>query len=137
MNKLLGYLGKIFLCFFFFLRGLKVIGDVSEEPSLTLWHRLTETCPEQPSFENFLSHAVVFGFIMLYFWLCDYQHIWPKTDKQYSRDNFIFIFFVLVFVAFVFTIKKTSDKILNRDQTEEWKGWMQVLLTMLVRKSKM
>lgn len=63
---------------------------------------------------------------MLYFWLCDFQHIWPKTDKQYSRDMFIFIFFLLVFVALVLTIKQTPDAILNRNQTEEWKGWMQV-----------
>lgn len=101
--------------------------DTSEkQEAMSLWARLSETCAEQPSVENFLSHAVLFGLIMLYFWLCDYQHIWYKTDKQYSRDMFIFIFFLLVFVAFVFTIKKTSDKILNRDQTEEWKGWMQV-----------
>ena len=51
----------------------------------------------------------------------------PKVDKQYSRDMFVFLFFLLVFTAFVFTIKSTKDKLLNRDQTEEWKGWMQVL----------
>ena len=39
---------------------------------------------------------------------------------------YIFIYFLLLFVAFVFTIKSTPEKILNRDQTEEWKGWMQV-----------
>ena len=39
---------------------------------------------------------------------------------------FVFLFFTLLFVAFVFTIRKTKDKLLNRDQTEEWKGWMQV-----------
>ena len=50
----------------------------------------------------------------------------PKVDKQYSRDVYIFLFFLLVFVAFVFTISKTKDQLLVRDQTEEWKGWMQV-----------
>ncbi|XP_028394366.1 protein REDUCED WALL ACETYLATION 2-like isoform X2 [Dendronephthya gigantea] len=92
----------------------------------SLWERLTETCPKQPTFEKFLTQAVLFGCIMLYFWLCDFQHIWPKTNKQYSRDMFIFIFFLLVFVAVVLTIKQTADAILNRNQTEEWKGWMQV-----------
>lgn len=50
----------------------------------------------------------------------------PKTDKQYSRDMFVFLSALLVFVAVVFTVKKTPEKLLNRDQTEEWKGWMQV-----------
>ncbi|XP_048575373.1 protein REDUCED WALL ACETYLATION 1 isoform X2 [Nematostella vectensis] len=91
----------------------------------TLIEWLKETGPDQPRLEEFLAKATVFGFIMLYFWLCDFQHIWPKTDKQYSRDMFVFLFSVLVLVAFVFTVRKTPEKLLNRDQTEEWKGWMQ------------
>ena len=50
-----------------------------------------------------------------------------KLDRQYSRDMFVFLLFLLVFTAFVFTIKNTTDKLLNRVQTEEWKGWVQVL----------
>lgn len=81
---------------------------------------------KQPTLERFLAKMVVFGCILFYIWLCDYLHIWPKIEKQYSRDMFVFLFFVLVFVAVVFSIRKTKDKLLNRDQTEEWKGWMQV-----------
>ena len=53
-------------------------GDATEESTGTrgLFERLLETDPEQPSFEEFLNKAVIFGAIMLYFWLCDYQHIW-------------------------------------------------------------
>ncbi|KAL9956833.1 hypothetical protein ACROYT_G038376 [Oculina patagonica] len=103
-------------------------GDATEESSGTrgLFDKLLETDPDQPSFEEFLNKAVLFGAIMLYFWLCDYQHIWPKTHKQYSRDMFVFLFALLVIVAFVYTIRKTPEKLVNRDQTEEWKGWMQV-----------
>lgn len=50
----------------------------------------------------------------------------PKTQKQYSRDVFVSVFALLVIVAFVYTIRKTPEKLVNRDQTEEWKGWMQV-----------
>jgi len=53
------------------------------------------------------------------------------VEKQYSRDAFVFLFFVLVFVAFLFSIRKTTDKLLVRDQTEEWKGWMQVIFRYL------
>jgi len=52
----------------------------------------------------------------------------PKTDKQYSRDMYTFLFALLVLVALVFTVRKTPQKLLNRDQTEEWKGWMQVTM---------
>lgn len=38
----------------------------------------------------------------------------------------MFLFALLVIMAFVFTIRKTPEKLVNRDQTEEWKGWMQV-----------
>ncbi|XP_068760532.1 uncharacterized protein [Montipora capricornis] len=103
-------------------------GDATEESTgvRNIFDRLLETDPDQPSFEDFLTKAVIFGAIMLYFWLCDYQHIWPKTKKQYSRDMYIFLFALLVIVALVYTVRETPEKLVNRDQTEEWKGWMQV-----------
>lgn len=84
------------------------------------------TDEKQPTLEKFMGKMIIFGCILFYIWLCDYLHIWPKIEKQYSRDMFIFLFFTLVFVAVVFSIRTTKDKLLNRDQTEEWKGWMQV-----------
>ena len=40
----------------------------------------------------------------------------------------MFLFALLVIVAAVYTTRKTPEKLVNRDQTEEWKGWMQVQL---------
>ncbi len=57
----------------------------------------------------------------------------PKVEKQYSRDVFIFLFALLIIASVVFTLKKNDDKLLNRDQTEEWKGWMQVRPSLCVR----
>ena len=53
-------------------------GDATEESTGTrsIFERLLETDPDQPSFEEFLTKVVIFGALMLYFWLCDYQHIW-------------------------------------------------------------
>lgn len=53
-------------------------GDATEESkeAKSLLSHLTEHAADQPPFLVFLSKAIIFGFIMLYFWLCDYQHIW-------------------------------------------------------------
>ena len=43
---------------------------------------------------------------------------------------FVFLSALLVIVAVVYTVRKTPEKLINRDQTEEWKGWMQVSVLM-------
>lgn len=80
-----------------------------------------------PTIGTFLKHVVLFGLIMFYFYLCDYRKIFPRLERVYNRDEFLFLVFLLFLVACAFTIRPTADKILNRDQTEEWKGWMQVM----------
>ncbi|XP_038051830.1 protein REDUCED WALL ACETYLATION 2-like [Patiria miniata] len=80
-----------------------------------------------PTFDEFLKYCAVFGLIMIFFYVCDYQHHWPVAERQYSRDLFMFLVLLLFAVAGAFTVQKTPDKLLNRDQTEEWKGWMQVM----------
>ncbi|XP_012939674.1 protein REDUCED WALL ACETYLATION 2 [Aplysia californica] len=85
--------------------------------------------PQPPviSFGTFLKSTVLFGFIMIFFYLCDYVKIFPQGLREYDRDTFLFLVFMFLLVALVFTVQPTQDRILNRDQTEEWKGWMQVM----------
>eukprot|EP00934_Nitzschia_sp_Nitz4_P006737 Nitzschia sp. Nitz4//scaffold45_size130396//8549//11497//NITZ4_003428-RA/size130396-processed-gene-0.172-mRNA-1//1//CDS//3329552335//6727//frame0 len=100
-----------------------------------------------------LFHFSVFGFILLYAYVCEYHPPFPHADKNYDGDLFFFLTFLLFLVSF-FTWKRhdkskelktkltddslaggagpvaeSNDKteILNRDQTEEWKGWMQFM----------
>ncbi len=47
--------------------------------------------------------------------------------QEYSRDLFLFLFALLVIVAGATSMQPVrTPLLLNRPQTEEWKGWMQV-----------
>ena len=64
---------------------------------------------------------------MYFFYICDYVHLFPKANRTYSRDLFVVLMLLLFIVAAGLTCKENNSKLLNRDQTEEWKGWMQVM----------
>ncbi|KAJ3695279.1 hypothetical protein LUZ60_000656 [Juncus effusus] len=80
-----------------------------------------------------------FGLILVYFYLCDRTSLFPESPKKYSRDLFLFLYILLIIASALTSFKKHNDKsafsgkstmYLNRHQTEEWKGWMQVLFLM-------
>eukprot|EP00850_Spirogloea_muscicola_P018655 SM000173S03024 [mRNA] locus=s173:296781:301297:+ [translate_table: standard] len=89
--------------------------------------------------ENRLTLRAIaeFGGLLLYYYLCDRTHVIGETGKHYDRDLFICLYLILVIVAFFTSLTKhtgpsnpasgKSMQYLNRHQTEEWKGWMQVL----------
>eukprot|EP00002_Diphylleia_rotans_P006202 TRINITY_DN1553_c0_g3_i1.p1 TRINITY_DN1553_c0_g3~~TRINITY_DN1553_c0_g3_i1.p1 ORF type:complete len:640 (+),score=137.91 TRINITY_DN1553_c0_g3_i1:52-1971(+) len=73
----------------------------------------------------FSAHMLGFGAPMLLF-MYIVRHPNLVLEKTADFDFFLFLMFVFFIVAF-FTIRKAhSPVILNRDQTEEWKGWMQI-----------
>ncbi|KAH9606873.1 hypothetical protein KSS87_019707 [Heliosperma pusillum] len=80
-----------------------------------------------------------FGLLLAYFYLCDRTNFFGESKKSYDRDLFLFLYFLLIIVSAVtsFTIHQDKSPLsgksilyLNRHQTEEWKGWMQVLFLM-------
>ncbi|XP_057418795.1 protein REDUCED WALL ACETYLATION 2 isoform X2 [Lotus japonicus] len=80
-----------------------------------------------------------FGLLLAYFYLCDRTDFFGSSKKSYNRDLFLFLYFLLIIVSAVTSFKIHNDKspfsgksilYLNRHQTEEWKGWMQVLFLM-------
>lgn len=91
-----------------------------------------------------LHHLSVFGVILLYAYLCEHHPPFAHSGKSYDRDEFFFLTALLIFAS-VYTWKQntTSDiqkptpgtvatlnpdnDVLNRHQTEEWKGWMQFM----------
>lgn len=80
------------------------------------------------SSKDALRSIVEFGTILLWFYVADRSALLFSVEKEYVRDRFAFIFLTLVLVsAWTSTNKCKVSSLLNRQQTEEWKGWMQVL----------
>jgi hypothetical protein len=80
-----------------------------------------------------------FGAILFYFYISDRTSLLGESKKNYNRDLFLFLYCLLIIVSAMTSLKKHNDKspitgksilYLNRHQTEEWKGWMQVLFLM-------
>ncbi|XP_075477211.1 protein REDUCED WALL ACETYLATION 4-like isoform X1 [Primulina tabacum] len=80
-----------------------------------------------------------FGALLIHFYICDRTNLFGESKKNYNRDLFLFLYFLLIMVSAITSFKIHNDKspfsgktimYLNRHQTEEWKGWMQVLFLM-------
>lgn len=80
-----------------------------------------------------------FGVLLAYYYVCDRTDLFGESKKEYNRDLFLFLYFLLIIVAAMTSFKVHNERspitgksilYLNRHQTEEWKGWMQVLFVM-------
>ncbi|XP_029588474.1 N-acetylneuraminate 9-O-acetyltransferase isoform X1 [Salmo trutta] len=68
------------------------------------------------------------GLIMVYFYLCDRANVFMKEQKFYTHSTF-FIPLIYMFVLGIFYSENSKEtKLLNREQTDEWKGWMQLVI---------
>lgn len=78
------------------------------------------------SIYTFVGECSVFCAILFFAYCCEQYPLHPAEERLWDRDTFYFLMIVFV-LGCILTIKegKQTD-ILNRDQTEEWKGWMQV-----------
>mmetsp|Transcript_7836 Transcript_7836/g.17117 ORF Transcript_7836/g.17117 Transcript_7836/m.17117 type:complete len:954 (+) Transcript_7836:600-3461(+) len=68
------------------------------------------------------------GVILLYCWLCENRPFFDHASKEHIPDFFWFICFVILMFAFGSVhYDENSNDLVNRDQSEEWKGWMQTV----------
>ena len=68
------------------------------------------------------------GVIMFLFWFCDRSGAVREANKSYDRDLLFAMFALLGTYGWKTTLKESKTHApLHREQTEEMKGWMQVL----------
>lgn len=74
-----------------------------------------------------LKAMAEFGTLMCWYFLCDRTPAFASAEKSYTRDTFLFVYLAITATAFGASITPIkAPALLNRPQTEEWKGWMQV-----------
>ncbi|KAJ6816645.1 protein REDUCED WALL ACETYLATION 2-like [Iris pallida] len=80
-----------------------------------------------------------FGSFLIFCYICYCTDLFGEFKQVYNRDIFLFLYILVIILAST-TSSKVKDEdtpvagksilYLNRNQTEEWKGWMQVLFVM-------
>ncbi|XP_050419398.2 N-acetylneuraminate 9-O-acetyltransferase isoform X1 [Patella vulgata] len=75
-----------------------------------------------------MSSLAKLGIIMFYFYLCDRTNFFMKENKYYTHVNFFLPFAYVMILGFFFTENTERTALLHRDQTDEWKGWMQLVI---------
>ena len=67
------------------------------------------------------------GLVLALFHVTDRTGAFGDGGKHYSRDTFTFVCLAILAVSASTSAPCHRGTLLNRDQTDEWKGWMQVL----------
>ncbi|XP_052234383.1 N-acetylneuraminate 9-O-acetyltransferase-like isoform X2 [Dreissena polymorpha] len=88
----------------------------------------TSTKELAQSLYEVLTSLSKFGIIMAYFYLCDRTDFFMKENKYYTHVNFFLPFAYIMILGFFFTESTEKTEMLHRDQTDEWKGWMQLVI---------
>ncbi|XP_060664833.1 N-acetylneuraminate 9-O-acetyltransferase [Drosophila nasuta] len=70
------------------------------------------------------------GLIMVYFYVCDRTNFFMKENKYYSEFSFWIPVGYVFALGLFFTEDSRFTKVLNRDQTDELRGW--ILLVVLI-----
>ncbi|KAI7890174.1 10 TM acyl transferase domain found in Cas1p-domain-containing protein [Mucor mucedo] len=85
-----------------------------------------------PRHHETLLGLFIFGLSIIYMYLGDRSQLFGKIYKQFDVSTFSILMMFMVLLGLV-TLKTNGGEnkdagFLNRDQTDEWKGWMQLVI---------
>lgn len=89
--------------------------------------------PLEISFQSIMSlsgELSRFGAILTFAYLCENNPPFPPGEKDHNLDIFWSLTLILFVVSILNVRKSKNGDVLNREQTEEWKGWMQFCFLM-------
>ncbi|KAI9498960.1 10 TM acyl transferase domain found in Cas1p-domain-containing protein [Zychaea mexicana] len=83
-----------------------------------------------PSETPVLASLFIFGLGVVYMYFGDRTHLFGKVMKSFNADQFTWLMIATLLGGLVsLRSKKEGDQgFLNRAQTDEWKGWMQIII---------
>ena len=79
------------------------------------------------SFRTMSRSVALLGVILFYAYNCEHNPINPQGHKGVDFDFFWFVAVMFFLLALLRVEPGATSEVLNRDQSEEWKGWMQYL----------
>ncbi|XP_036319275.1 N-acetylneuraminate 9-O-acetyltransferase [Rhagoletis pomonella] len=77
---------------------------------------------------DFFTPLAMLAVIMGYFYLCDRTNFFMKENKYYSEFSFWIPVGYVFALGIFFTEESRFTKVLNRDQTDELKGWIMLVV---------
>ena len=66
--------------------------------------------------------------IIAYFYICDRTNLFMKENKYFTPINFWLPVLYITVVGVFFNEESSSCIIMHRDMTEEWRGWMMMMI---------
>ncbi|BGP11949.1 hypothetical protein JCM10049v2_007869 [Rhodotorula toruloides] len=114
------------------VQALLLLVLVAYGPAGLYFYSRSDTAPIVYRFfpdQKYLLPFTIFGFSTTLLFVADRTNLFLKENKQYDALTFV-VLCLLTVVAGVVTMKPPEKDLgfLNRDQTDEWKGWMQIAI---------
>ncbi|KAI1285807.1 N-acetylneuraminate 9-O-acetyltransferase [Halotydeus destructor] len=87
-----------------------------------------EPSTKSQNYIEVLTCTAKFGLILTFFFLCDRTNFFMKENKYFTKPNFFLPIAYVFALGLFFTEESKQTTLLHRDQTDEWKGWMQLVI---------